>query len=180
MKAAIFYTGKFGSTKKYAYWINEHNEYPVFDLNKENPDPEEYDLLILGSSIITMRPSIQKWLNTNWASIKDKPVLLYTVSGTEPEHPDLRKWLENSFSNEILEHAYHVPLRGRLALQELPWYIRLALKLGARIEKDPTIKKRMAEGFDYMDKSSIEPILEWVNTTIEKEKIEVGEPQMSW
>ncbi|WP_422080967.1 flavodoxin domain-containing protein [Ulvibacterium sp.] len=162
MKAAIFYTGKFGSTKKYAYWINERCSFPVFDLNKENPDPEAYDLLVLGSSIMISRPTIQKWLNKNWPKIKDKPILLFTVSGAKPGHPDLQKWLENSFSGEILKQIEYVPLRGRLALKELPWYIRFSLKFAARVEKDPEIKKRMSEGFDYMDKHSIGPILEWI------------------
>lgn len=38
MKAAIFYSGKFGSTKKYAFWINKCTYWPVFDLAMERPD----------------------------------------------------------------------------------------------------------------------------------------------
>ena len=162
MKAAIFFTGKFGSTKKYAYWINERNDFPVFDLNKENPNPDDYDLLILGSSIIAMKPTIRKWLLRNWPIIKDKQILLYTVSGTEPGHPDLQLWLNQSLSKEILEHLHYVPLRGRLALNELPWIMRIFLKIASKVEKDPDIRKRMAEGFDYMEKNSIEPIFEWI------------------
>lgn len=180
MKAAIFYSGKFGSTKKYAFWINERTYLPVFDLAMERPDPSEYDLLILGSSIIAMKPTIQKWLKANWSKIKNKPVLLFTVSGTEPGHPDLKKWLVNSLSEALLSQVYHVPLRGRLILDKLPWSVRLIMKFAARVEKDPDTKKRMEEGFDYMDKSSIEPILKWVTDTVDKEHLKLSEPQVVW
>lgn len=180
MKAAILYSGKYGSTRKYAYWINEHNSFPVFDLAKERPNLEEYDLLILGSSIIAMKPTIQKWLKAHWPIIRSKSIMLFTVSGTEPGHPNLQEWLNQSLSPEMLQSMHCVALRGRLALQELPWWLRLSMKLAARVEKDPETKKRMAEGFDYMDKSSIEPILQWISNTIKTEKLKIGEPQLAW
>jgi len=173
MKAAIFYSGKFGSTKKYAYWINERNDFPVFDLTRENPNPDEYDLLILGSSIITMKPTIQKWLLKNWSKIKNKRVLLFTVSGTEPGHPNLQQWLNDCLTKEMLELLHYVPLRGRLVLDELSWVMRIFMKIASKVEKDPDTKKRMAEGFDYMEKISIEPIFEW----IAKQESEVPENQ---
>lgn len=163
MKGAIFFTGKFGSTQQYARWISEQTSFPVFDLNKENPDPTDYDLLVLGSSIMLMKPTIKKWLTTFWPAIKDKQIVLFTVSGTKPGHPDLQKWLNNSFSKEILMHINHIPLRGRLNLEEMPWYTQFLLRLGALVEKDAETKQRMKEGFDYVVKSNISPILKWVS-----------------
>ena len=168
MKGAIFFTGKFGSTQQYAQWISEHTSFPVFNLNQENPDPTDYDLLVLGSSIMIARPTIQKWLKAFWTMIKDKQIVLYTVSGTKPGHPDLQKWINNSFSKEILMHINHIPLRGRLNLNELPWFTRFRLKIGAKVEKDAEAKKRMKEGFDYLVKSNISPILKWVSEKKEK------------
>lgn len=168
MKGAILFTGKFGSTQQYARWISEHTSFPVFNLNKENPDPTDYDLLVLGSSIMLMKPTIKKWLTTFWPMIKDKQIVLFTVSGTKPGHPDLQKWINNSFSKEILMHINYIPLRGRLNLNELPWLTRFLLKLGAILEKDPETKQRMTEGFDYMVKSNISQILKWVSEKKER------------
>ena len=168
MKGAIFFTGKFGSTQQYAHWISEHTSFPVFDLNKENPDPTDYDLLVLGSSIMLMKPTIKKWLTTFWPVIKDKQIVLFTVSGTNPGHPDLQKWVNNSFSKDILMHINHIPLRGRLNLEEMPWYTQFLLKLGALVEKDAETKQRMKEGFDYVVKSNISPILKWVSKKKER------------
>ena len=36
------------------------------------------------------------------------------------------------------------------------------LRLAARMMKDPDAARRMKEGFDYMDRDSIKPILEWI------------------
>ena len=168
MKGAIFFTGKFGSTKQYAQWISEHTSFPVFDLNKENPDPTDYDVLILGSSIIIMKPTIRKWLTAFWPVIKNKPIMLFTVSGISPGHPDLQKWIHDSFSNEILMNITHIPLRGRLNLKEMPWLTRQILKFRALVEKDPDTKVRMKEGFDFVVKSNISPILKWVSQKKEK------------
>jgi len=171
MKGAILFTGKFGSTQQYAQWISEHTSFPVFNLNKENPDPTDYDLLVLGSSIMLMKPTIKKWLTTFWPMIKDKQIVLFTVSGTKPGHPDLQKWINNSFSKEILMHINYIPLRGRLNLNELPWFTRFLLKLGAILEKDPETKQRMTEGFDYMVKSNISQILKWVSEKKERKLV---------
>ena len=162
MKTAIFYTGKFGSTQQYAQWLSEATGFSVFDLNQENPNPDDYDALILGSSIIVRKLTISKWLIANWNSIKEKPVLLFTVSGTKPGHPDLKKWLQDNLPQSIINKIKYIPLRGRLNLKTLPFLVRLTLKIGAMIEKDPNAKKRMRQGFNYMDKSSIAPILRWV------------------
>lgn len=175
MKAAIFFSGKFGSTEQYSQWLSEATGFPVYDLTEQSYDPEDYDLLILGSSIIIGKLSITKWLKAVWPRIKSKPIVLFTVSGTEPGHPNLKKWLNDSLSEEILEPIHYVALRGRLNPQELSWWTRLLLKLGSWAEKDPDTKKRMAEGFDYMEKANIKPILEWV----EQHGGEVGDKMKS-
>lgn len=174
MKGAIFYSGKYGSTHQYASWISEATGIAVFNLDRTRPDPAQYDFLILGSSIIVMKPTIKKWLRANWRKIQYKPVLLFTVSGTEPGHPHLKQWLEDSLPREVLEHVNYYAFRGRLDLGEVPWWIRFMLKFAAKREEDPEVKQRMTEGFDFMDKASIAPVVEWVkalqNDTIQETK----------
>jgi len=164
MKGAIFFTGKFGSTKQYAQWISEATGFPVFDLNKEIPDSTDYDLLILGSSVFIGKLTISKWAKSNWKIIKDKSIILYSVSGTEPGHPDLKKYITDSLPKEIIQRIKYVPLRGRLIMDKLPWWTRLILRIGSLGEKDPDTQKRMTQGFDFMEKSNIEPIIKWVRS----------------
>ena len=56
----------------------------------------------------------------------------------------------------------HVALRGRMDPNKLGWWVRMILKIGAWKNDDPEAKKEELEGFDYMDKSGIEPIKRFV------------------
>jgi len=59
----------------------------------------------------------------------------------------------------MISSMKHVALRGRQKPEELSWYDRQMLKIAAKANKDPQASKEEREGFDYMDKSSIEPIV---------------------
>jgi menaquinone-dependent protoporphyrinogen IX oxidase len=161
MRAAIFFSGKFGSTREYAQWLGEATGLPVFDVRKDPPEPWNYDLLILGSSVMVGKPTISKWVQKNWAQLNGRQLLLFSVSGTAPEDPDLRTWMKRGLGEEIFSQMDYVPLRGRMVLSELPLWSRILLKGLARVIKDPEESKRMTEGFDYMDRESLEPILRW-------------------
>lgn len=162
MKAAIVYSGKYGSTRQYAEWLHEEAGIPAFDARGPVPDLAAFDFLILGSSIFVGAPTLKKWLFRNWEAIRTRPALLFTVSGTAPGHPDLISWLNLHLSPEMLAHFKYVPLRGRLDVMGLPWWVRTMLKVAARILDDPEAAKRMKEGFDYMDRDSLKPILDWI------------------
>ena len=158
MNGAIFFSGQYGSTAQYAAWIGEATGLPVFDVNRSKADPAEYDFLVLGSSVIIYKLTIRAWLEKHLSAIRDKPTILFTVSGA-PAGPQLDGWIANSVPSEILAHARHVALRGRLILAEIPWWVRWVLKVGAWASDDPEAKAHELEGFDFMEKSSIAPIV---------------------
>lgn len=162
MSGAIFFSGKYGSTAQYANWIAEATELPVCDVNDANADPANYDFLILGSSVIIHKLSIRKWVNANMASIADRPTLLFTVSGA-PAGQKLDGWIAASLPEKLISGMDHVALGGRQKPEELSWWDRLILIIGAWKNPDPVAKRQELEGFDFMDKSSIGPILEWVS-----------------
>lgn len=56
----------------------------------------------------------------------------------------------------------HVALLGRQKPAELTWFDRMMLIIAAMKNKDPQARKEELHGFDYMDKSSIEPIVKMV------------------
>ena len=157
MSGAIFFSGKYGSTAQYANWIGEATGLPVFDVNDANADPSKYDFLILGSSVIIYKLTIRKWVKGNLADIENKPVILFTVSGA-PSGPKLDAWIADSLPENLTSHMKHVALRGRLDPKKVSWWVRLILKIGAWKNDNPEAKKQELEGFDFMDKSSIEPI----------------------
>lgn len=178
MKAAILYSGKFGSTRQYAEWLGEATGLPVFDIRKDPPEPWFYDLLILGTSIIVGKPTIANWMKKHWPQLHGRDFLLFSVSGSAPDDPDLDTWMHRHLGEDILSEVTYVPLRGRLDPDELPWWIRMMLKLAAKAMKDPEAQKRMTEGFDYMDRDSLKPILKWYREQNEPVSRKEKEPEL--
>ena len=161
MNGAIFFSSKYGSTAQYANWISEQTGLPVFDTKDANADPAQYDFLVLGSPIIYYKVLSHKWVKKNLASIENKPVIFFTVSGA-PSGAKLDGWIADCLPAQFLSQIKHVALRGRQIPEELSWSDGLMLKIGALKNRDPEVRKQELEGFDFMDKSSIEPIIKLV------------------
>jgi len=161
MEGAIFFSTKYGSTAQYANWIGEATGLPVFNVKDADADLSKYDFLILGSPIIYYKLSIHKWVKKHLVSIESKPIIFFSVSGAPPG-PKLNGWIADSLPKNFILKMNHVALRGRQIPEQLTWYDRLMLKIGALTNKDPEARKEEFEGFDFMDKSSIEPVLKLV------------------
>ncbi len=161
MKGAVFFASQYGSTEQYAHWIGEAAGLPVFNVKEAKVDLSQYDFLILGSPIIYYKLLNRKWVKRNWSTIKNRPILFFTVSGA-PAGSKLDRWFAQSLPENMISKMKHVALRGRQKPEELTWYDRLMLKIGAMKNKDPQARKEELEGFDYMDKSSIKPILKLI------------------
>ncbi|MBO0323243.1 hypothetical protein J0X14_13120 [Muricauda sp. CAU 1633] len=158
MKGAIFFSGKYGSTEQYANWIGEAVGLPVFNINDAQANPSNYDFLILGSSIIYFKLTIRKWAKKNLATLTGKSKVLFSVSGAGPSEK-LERWVSNSFPSELLSQIEHIALRGRLDHSKVSWGVRLMLWIGSLMNPNPDASRDERLGFDYMDKSSIEPIV---------------------
>jgi menaquinone-dependent protoporphyrinogen IX oxidase len=161
MNGAIFFSSKYGSTAQYAHWISQATGLPVYDVKYNNADLSEYDFLILGSPIIYYKLSIHKWVKRHLVRLAYKPIIFFSVSGAAAGSR-LDGWIADSLPEDFISRMYHVALRGRQIPKQLTWYDQMMLKIGALANKDPEARKQELEGFDFMDKSSIEPILKLV------------------
>ena len=161
MNGAIFFESKYGSTEQYANWIGEATDLPVFNVKDANADPSKYDFLVLGCPIIYYKLLNRKWMKRNLANLENKPVILFTVSGA-PGGAKLDAWIGDSLPKHLISKIKHVALRGRQKPSELTRWDRMMLIIAAMKNKDPQARKEELEGFDYMDKSSIEPIVKMV------------------
>ncbi|NAS14434.1 flavodoxin domain-containing protein [Poritiphilus flavus] len=161
MRGAIFYQSKYGSTKQYARWIAEATGLPMFNVKDRNYDPDLYDYFIIGSPILYFKLSIRKWIKKYLPQINTKPVIFFSVSGA-PAGEKLNEWIANSLPESFISKMHHVALKGRQIRSKLSWFDRMMLFIGSKFNKDPEASKEELEGFDYMDKKSINPILELV------------------
>ena len=161
MKGAIFFSGKYGSTEQYSKWISEATGLPVFDIKDARADPSKYDFLVLGSSILYFKLTNRKWVKKNLSTLTGRAKILFSVSGAGPSNK-LNRWVSNSLPTELLSQMEHVALSGKLDHSKVSWWVRLILWMGALFNPDPAASKDERYGFDYMDKSSIEPIVRQV------------------
>jgi menaquinone-dependent protoporphyrinogen IX oxidase len=159
MKGAIFYSTKYGSTAEYAKWISEATGFPLFNVKDTKADPSKYDFLILGSPIIYYKLTIHKWVKKHLQQIDKKPIIFFSVSGA-PAGEKLDGWIANSLPKYFVVTMDHVALRGRQIPEQLSLYDRTMLKIASMFNKDPKARKEEFEGFDFMDKSSIKPVVE--------------------
>lgn len=161
MKGAIFFSTKYGSTAQYASWISESTGLPAYNVKDNEADPAKYDFLILGSPIIYFKLTIRKWVKKHLAILENKPIIFFSVSGA-PAGQKLDEWIANSLPQSFISHAHLVALRGRQNPKELTFYDRMMLIIGSKLNPDPVASKQELQGFDFMDKDSIEPILKMV------------------
>ena len=161
MNGAIFFSGQYGSTAEYSQWISDATGLPVFSVDDPAGNPSQYDFLVLGSSIVFYKATIRGWVKQNWSTLADKPTVLFTVSGA-PAGPKLDGWIAECLPAELVSRADHVALQGRLRHEDVSWWLKIILKIGALRTKDAEASKDEMHGFDYMDKSSTQPILELV------------------
>jgi len=162
MRGAIFFSGKYGSTEQYAKWIGEATGLPVFNIKDTNADPSKYEFLILGSSILYFRLTIRKWAKANLAKLEGRSKIMFSVSGAGAS-AKLSRWVEASLPSRLLSQMEHVPLRGKLDRSKVSWWLRKILWVGSFFNPDPQARMEERGGFDYMDESSIEPIIKLIH-----------------
>ncbi|MGD8280458.1 MAG: flavodoxin domain-containing protein [Gemmatimonadota bacterium] len=169
MHGAIIFSGQYGSTEQYSKWISEETGLPVFPIDDPHLDPASFDFLVLGSSVVFYKATIRRWVKSKWSALEGRPLILFTVSGAAAG-PKLDAWVTNSFPPELLARMRRFALRGRLRHEDVGWWLRLMLRIGALMNRDPQARLDEMRGFDYMDRSSIEPIVR----LIEQYKSEEG------
>ncbi|MFL0356058.1 flavodoxin domain-containing protein [Erythrobacter sp. GH1-10] len=158
MNGAIFYLTRYGSTAEYAGWIAEDSGLPAFDLDESPPPLSGYDFIVLVTPIYYYKPLILPWLAVHLAEMRDKPVVFVTVSGA-PAGEKLDGWLRKYLPPEFHARMHHVALRGRQDPRDLGWFPRLMLQIAAFFNPDKQAAKEEAEGFDFVDRTSIAPAL---------------------
>ncbi|MGI9597565.1 MAG: flavodoxin domain-containing protein [Acidimicrobiales bacterium] len=161
MNGAIFFSSKYGSTAEYAGWIGDATGLPVYSVTDSHGDPADYDFLVLGSPIMHYRLSIRRWLKRHAAQVLSRPTILFTVSGA-PAGLKLDGWMADSLPDSLVSHVQHVALRGRSRPEDLTRWDRITQVMGGLMNRDSQAREEELQGFDYMDKSSIGPVIDLV------------------
>ena len=170
MNGAIFYSSRYGSTAQYAKWISERTTVPIYNMKNNKTNPASFDFLVLGCPVIYHKLFLHKWIQRNLDHILSKPTILFTVSGASAG-AKLDGWIENSLPEALISHVTHIALLGRQNPKELTLFDRMMLIIGGLKNPDPVASREELKGFDFMDKSSIEPIVRLIEELRSEEKL---------
>ncbi len=171
MKTLIVYQSKYGSTKQYAEWLAAELSADIFALSElDSKKLADYDLVVFGSYLYIGRIVASKFLTVNWPILKDKKVILFSVSAACPGSPDLIAYYQNSVPEHIRESIKHFELWGRYSQLDfgdsiLMVFPRTVLKVKAWLsgkEEDRRSAQESFRPFDEVRRESIRPIVEYI------------------
>jgi menaquinone-dependent protoporphyrinogen oxidase len=171
-RVLIVYQSKYGSTKQYAQWINKDIPSDLVDAEKgDKPEFAGYDVVVFGGYIrmggIVIAPLIVK----SWGDIKAKKVILFTVSGTPPGHPNIQKIYHSDLPEEIRREIKYFPLRGKIVSKDLSFFDKFLVAVGRIMERDESLRSLMTEDYDEVKPGNLIPLLEYMKTlSLQKEK----------
>ncbi len=164
MKAAIIYKTKYGATQQYAQWMGAELAFPVFEIEEvETELLEDYDCLIIGSSVYYGKMVLKKWLLNNWRYLQGKKLFLFVVSGTPNDKKEkLNTYITASLSPEAVNSFKIFFLPGKLQLKELSFFERLMLKLAAKMATRGKAGSNSSMEYNNVKKENITEIIKAV------------------
>ena len=133
MKGLIVYQGKYGATAQYAEWLRQDLSIPALSSDRcTDLDINEKEMIVMGSSVYIGKLQLEPWLRKNIATLKNKALFLFVVSGTTlNETEKLAGYIRNSVPTEIASNCHIYFLPGRLRYKQLSPRDKLILNIGA-------------------------------------------------
>ena len=163
IKVLIAYQSKYGSTKQYAEWIQQGTEGALVNIeNEDKPDLARYDIMIMGGYVRAGNIVIAPFIKDHWSVMKGKEVILFTTSGTPPQHPKIQSIYEKSLPEEIRKEIKYFPLHGRISGKDLTFLDKFLITIGKIMEPDETLKKDMGKDFNGVQRENLLPLLEYL------------------
>jgi len=132
-KTLIIYHSKYGTTKKVAVSISEKlkgdSSIALFSLKEnENPDIQDFDIVILGTSIYMGQASkkMRTFCKTNESALLEKKIGLFAC-GMHPDKEQQEKELKDAYPKMLQDNAIAVGFFGGAFLFEQMNFLERAI-----------------------------------------------------
>jgi menaquinone-dependent protoporphyrinogen oxidase len=146
MNTLIVYVSKTGVTEKCAGMLEQKLKgVKLVNLAYENPDIQNYDLIIVGSNIRFGRISakVRSFINKNKTELLNKKVGYYICCGFADES---NKYFEENISKELLDNAVcYDCFGGEMNLEKQTGFDKLVIKLVNKVIKEKIESKILTE-----------------------------------
>ena len=163
-KIAVIYKSRYGATKRYAGWIALKlgaDLYEVSDIRKK--DLKEYGTIIYGAPLYCEKIKGIKFVINNYEYLKNKNIKLFMVGIENYDDIYIQSILKNNIPKDILKNIDTFYFRGKLNYKELSIKDRIFISLLKPNIFEKINSNEIDESIDFIDKKSIEIILNNVN-----------------
>lgn len=173
-KIAVVYESKYGSTKKYAQWIEDELKADLFEQSKVNAERlKEYETIIYGGGLYASGIAGISILTKNYERLKDKKIIVFTVGLASTEDKEIfEPILQKNFTKEMQENITFFHFRGAIDYSKIGMIHNMMMRVLKRsiakkdqeelTEDDKEFLATYGEKVDYKDKNSIEPLLSFI------------------
>jgi menaquinone-dependent protoporphyrinogen IX oxidase len=167
MKGLIIYMSKAGSTREYAEMLSEETGFPIHDLNNDRkPDLKGKDIVVIGSWILAGKMVAHSWITKNWEDLKNKNVILFSTSASEPDFKLKKEFLEKSLPREMRKDVNYFPLHGRFEKKNLNALYRGMFSLVSKMFKNDELVKDLESGVDGVDRKNLDELIQHIGSII--------------
>ena len=168
---AVVYKSTYGFTKQYAEWMAEELNASLFEATSMKPSQLlNYDVVIYGGGIYAGGINGVKLVTKNSC----KSLVVFTVGAANPHTTDYSDILAKNFTPELLSKIRVFHLQGGIDYQRLsPVHkVMMAMVKNFSVEKNPELRsdddklfmETYGTKFDFTDKSTITPLIDYVRT----------------
>ena len=169
---AVIYKSKYGSTKRYAEWIAEELNASLFEAASIKPSQLlTYDVVIYGGGIYAGGINGVKLVTKNPC----KSLVVFTVGAADPKTTDYSEILSKNFTPELLSKAKIFHLHGGIDYKRLGFTHKIMMALVKKLRVDSKPQEQRSDDdrlfletygakFDFTEKSTIEPLVDYVRT----------------
>lgn len=172
-RTVVVYTSKYGATEKYARWIGEELDCPVYSLdNFSKAQLDSFDNIIYGGGVqaggIKGFDKFKKWIKPLIGQ-PGKKIVVFAV-GLNLDNTDGRMQLRDiNFDKDVYRQltcyymgGAYVPDRIKGIDKAIMGMVRkMLLDKGLNMnEEERTLLKRVEEGCDLVSREQIEPVVE--------------------
>jgi menaquinone-dependent protoporphyrinogen IX oxidase len=175
-KFLVIYFSKYGTTKKYAEWISSELNGDIFDIKDVDYNTlENYDVIILGSSLYAGKISGIKIFLENYKILQNKKLIIFTCGLADYNKIEnintIEKRLEKEIPENIRQNIKVFYLRGGINYKKLNFKHKMIMGLLKQMKKkkihdkmdeeDKVFLETYGKTLDFMDKNNIKELIEY-------------------
>jgi len=121
--------------------------------------------VVLAGSVYIGKWMMRDWLKENLSLLRRKKVFNLIVCGTPASNTaELTKLERNNIPVALCNEAETFFLPGRMIMSKLSWLDKMLLKMGARMQKDPSVRERMLRDVDNVSRENLDDAIKRIKS----------------